>query len=158
MRDRNGKPTDDEVHSAGADLYPLRVQLAPAHRETAQDLRQPGLPVAVLEPTPTAEAEGVVKELPRFVFKVTCINSTAALITPMVEAEREITRRTFLGLVHRAELKMTELALGYADHPRRGLTMAGDWHVTYYRSNYDGRPCIFFRHSMIEYVFVEARP
>ena len=88
-------------------------------------------------------------------FVTSCVNSTAAAITPMVDQERDITRSTFLKHVDRTELRDIELQLGYAAHPRQGLTMAGDFHVAYYRSKFKGRPCVFFRWSAIEYVFVE---
>lgn len=86
-----------------------------------------------------------------------CVNSTAELITPMVEQERQISRRTFLAHVDRESLRDVERSLSYDDHPRRGLTMAGDWHVGYYKSRYGGRPCVFFRHSHIEYIFQERQ-
>jgi hypothetical protein len=72
----------------------------------------------------------------------------------MVDNEQGITRRTFLKYVDREILTELEYMLGYAQHPKQGLTMAADWHVGYYKSYYWGRPCVFFRWSAMEYVFV----
>lgn len=72
----------------------------------------------------------------------------------MVDKERGITRRTFLKHVDRENLRVIERQLGYDSHPRQGLTMAGDHYVAYYRSEFNGRPCVFFRWSAIEYIFV----
>lgn len=87
-------------------------------------------------------------------FLTNCVSSTARDITPMVDAERNITRRTFLKHVDRRSLERVEAELGYSAHPAQGLTMAGDYHVAYYRSTFRGKPCVFFRWSAIEYVFV----
>jgi hypothetical protein len=86
-------------------------------------------------------------------FRTNCINSTAPWIIDMVDGAIDITRRTFLQHVDRDDLAAMESALGYADHPSRGLTMAADWHVSYHRSKYRGRRCYYFRHSAIEYIF-----
>jgi hypothetical protein len=73
----------------------------------------------------------------------------------MIDRATDITRRTFLGHVERESLSDVETQLGYAQHPSQGLTMAGDWHVSYHRSKLHGRRVYYFRHSAIEYVFVE---
>ena len=66
----------------------------------------------------------------------------------------DIYRETFLKHVDRQELRELEEALGYAAHPSRGLTMAGDWSVSYHRSKFMGERVYFFCHSAIEYVFI----
>lgn len=38
----------------------------------------------------------------------------------------------------------------------RGLTMAGDWSVSYHRSRLHGRAVYYLRWSAIEYVFVPS--
>jgi hypothetical protein len=78
------------------------------------------------------------------------------LLNKMIENGKQITRRTFLKHVDRFELRVVERELGYEDHPRRGLTMAGDWHVAYFKGHWDGRPCIYFVWSAIEYIFVSG--
>lgn len=87
-------------------------------------------------------------------FHVTCTDSSADLIGPMVDTAIEVSRRTFLKHVDRSSLSLVEMALGYADHPGHGLTMAGDFHVAYYRSKFCGYRCYYFVWSAIEHVFV----
>lgn len=87
-------------------------------------------------------------------FVTTCVNSTFEAIHPMVDAARDITRRTFLTHVDANELRDIERQLGYAAHPKQGLTMAGDFHVCYHRSLFRGKPCYYFCWSAIEHVFV----
>lgn len=74
-------------------------------------------------------------------------------LSDMVQAERTITRRTFLKHVDREQLAELELALGYERNPSRGLTMAGDWHVSYHKSKLHGQTVWFITQSGIEYVF-----
>ena len=73
----------------------------------------------------------------------------------MIDRAIEVSRRTFLKHVHRDDLGELEALLGYEDHPRRGLTMAGDYHVSYHRSKLHGKTVYYFKHSAIEYVFRE---
>lgn len=63
-----------------------------------------------------------------------------------------ITRATLLRHVDRTALAALERRLGYAAHPRQGLTMAGDWHVGYHRH----RGIYWFSWSRIEHVFATA--
>lgn len=87
-------------------------------------------------------------------FQTDCVNSDdGAGIQAMVDAAHEISRRTFLGYVDRAQLREIEAACGYESHPKRGLTMANDWSVSYHRSTFRGRPCVYFRWSAIEHIF-----
>ena len=77
-----------------------------------------------------------------------------AAIRAMIDDAQRITRATFLRAVAIVELHAVEVSLGYETHPRRGLTMAGDRYVSYHRSAYRGRPCVFFKWSAIEHIFV----
>lgn len=74
----------------------------------------------------------------------------------LIDDRIDISRRTFLQHVDREQLRELEQDLGYADHHRRGLTMAADWHVSYHRSKWHGKTVYLFRHSGIEYVFSAA--
>lgn len=71
----------------------------------------------------------------------------------MIDVAQEVTRRTFLKHIDRFELQNIEQKLGYMKHPKQGLTMAGDFHVAYYRSVLHGETVYFLKHSAIEYVF-----
>lgn len=84
-------------------------------------------------------------------FETDCVHSDRESITAMQDAATEITRRTFLRHVDRGELLDLERQLGYDTGAERGgLRMAKDWHVSYARSIYRGRPCVYFQHSRIE--------
>ncbi len=86
-------------------------------------------------------------------FETTCVNARGDDIIEMVDGEREITRNTFKKHVDKSELRELEIQLGYEQHASRGLIMANDWHVSYHKSRYRGRPCVYFDWSAIEYVF-----
>lgn len=75
-------------------------------------------------------------------------------VTEMVDNATEITRRTLTRHVAWSDLLDLEAELGYVDHPKQGLTMAGDYHVRYHKSQYQGHPCVFIVQSAIEYIFV----
>jgi hypothetical protein len=86
-------------------------------------------------------------------YRINCVESTGRAINDMTDAAREISRATFLRYVDRESLVAVEEILGYESHHSRGLTMSQDWHVSYHRSVYRGRPCVYFKHSSIEYIF-----
>lgn len=77
-------------------------------------------------------------------------------LVSMIDGSRPVTRRTFLSLVCKEDLRALEDSLGYASHPTRGLTMAADPCVDYFTSRLHGAPCAYFRHSAVEYVFVPS--
>ncbi len=71
----------------------------------------------------------------------------------MIGSAVSVTRATFLRHVDRENLREIEAGLGYEAHPSRGLTMAGDWHVSYHRSKLFGKRVYYFRQSAIEHIF-----
>lgn len=75
----------------------------------------------------------------------------------MIDNNLEITRETFLRQVDRDDLSSIAKELGYEDHPSRGLTMKNDYHITYHRSKLYGKTVYYFRHSAIEYIFVQEK-
>jgi hypothetical protein len=79
--------------------------------------------------------------------------SDVPALMDMIETSFDVSRRTFLANVDRRDLDMLERNLLYEKHPSQGLTMAGDWHVSYHRSKLHGKRVYYFRHSSIEYVF-----
>lgn len=74
----------------------------------------------------------------------------------MIDRAIDISRRTFLKHVNRMELSEMEENMTYSKHPRQGLTMAGDYHVSYHRSKLHGKTVYYFKHSAIEYVFIQS--
>ena len=83
-----------------------------------------------------------------------CVESTESRISSMIDSAIEVTRRTFVKNVDQHSLQALSLSLGYARHPKQGLTMAGDYMVSYYRSKFCGRPCYYLCFSSIEYIFM----
>jgi hypothetical protein len=73
----------------------------------------------------------------------------------MINNAVDISRRTFLKYIDKEDLKELELNLSYSTHPKKGLTMAGDYAVSYRRSKLHEKRVYFFNHSMIEYVFIK---
>ena len=82
------------------------------------------------------------------------INSNGPAIEAMTASAIKITRRTFLKHVDRNDLECIEGGLGYEKDPRKGLTMAADYCVSYHRSKFEGKPCYYFQWSRIEHIFV----
>ncbi len=76
-------------------------------------------------------------------------------LSDMIDDAIEITRKTFLNHVDRNEMEYLEISLGYSKHHSQGLTMAGDWHVSYHRSRLHGKRAYYFNNSCIEYVFTK---
>lgn len=102
----------------------------------------------------TASASG------KFQFYSSCVNWPRSDVThgliPMIADSRGISRETFLKHVCREDLQGIEESLGYDSHWKHGLTMAGDWAVSYHKSKLHGETVYFFKHSAIEYVFRRA--
>lgn len=76
-------------------------------------------------------------------------------LSDMIDDAIDITRQTFLKHVDRNDLENIEVSLCYSKHYSQGLTMAGDWHVSYHRSKLHGKRVYYFAHSAIEYVFTK---
>jgi len=72
----------------------------------------------------------------------------------MVDRAWPITRKTFTKWVDLENLRDVEVSLGYEDHPKRGMTMAQDCHVSYHKSKLFGKRVYYFVHSAIEYIFI----
>jgi len=79
-------------------------------------------------------------------------------LSDLIRLSVQITRATFIRYVQREDLHTLEAQLGYQRRPHLGLTMAGDWHVTYFRSKHHGIRVYGFTHSAIEYVFKRFEP
>ena len=94
----------------------------------------------------------------KYVYFANCVNWPGDAfetdgLSDMIDNQIEIKRDTFLKHVNHSELKNIERNLDYAAHPKQGLTMASDWHVSYHRSKLYGKRTYYLRHSGIEYVF-----
>ncbi len=88
-----------------------------------------------------------------FKYETCCVNAKGKDIQVMVEQNRDITYRTFFKYVSLDDV--LEVFEGYVKDSRKGLTLKNDWAVSYSKSLYQGRPCYYINHSMIEYIFTK---
>lgn len=91
-------------------------------------------------------------------FFTSCVNSTADAINEMTEKAREISYETFMSHVDRDEVKNIFPNYDWSVGPKRkyGLypfRLKNDYAVSFHRSKYKGMPCVYIRHSSIEYIF-----
>ena len=96
------------------------------------------------------------KGLPKpeaLIFEATCVNSTTELLDPMIEGAVEITYRTFKK--HVPDIDSWATCMGYGDAGELELKLRNDRLVQYFKSVYDGRPCVYLTHSAIEHIWVE---
>lgn len=88
----------------------------------------------------------------KFEYLTCCVHSDGPSINRMTDAAREVTLRTFR---RRCATRNWEESLGYERAGRGGLALSNDWHVSFHKSVYRGRPCYYARHSAIEHIFTE---
>jgi hypothetical protein len=87
-----------------------------------------------------------------FHYETCCVESTAELINAMCDDAEEIDYHEFV--VACDGVDEWAIAHGYAPaHTEGDLTLCKDWHVTFNKSTYDGRPCYFLQWSGIEYIW-----
>jgi len=92
-----------------------------------------------------------------------CVNSTAEKINAMVEESRRITWKTFRRYVPVGEVRLTFSFYSYQGETYNQETgeltaplhIKDDWGVGFYKSKYEGQPCVYIQHSGIEYIFME---
>lgn len=70
----------------------------------------------------------------------------------MVDQAVQVSYRTFFR--HCAGVATWAKHSGYATRSDKGLTLDKDWHVSFYRSKFRGKPCYYMYHSAIEYIWV----
>ncbi len=78
--------------------------------------------------------------------------ASSEMLHDMYDREREITLRTFALHVNIVPFAQE---MGYA-HGRhaKGLRLAKDWAVRFYKSVYRGEPCYYMDHSAIDHIFL----
>ena len=87
----------------------------------------------------------------KYHYATNCVCSTAGNISRMIDTAHEISYATFRKYVNWQEV--SEI-FGYALHPKKGLMLKNDWAASFYKGKYCGVPCVYMRHSAIEYVFL----
>lgn len=82
-----------------------------------------------------------------YTFTTDCIGSTGELINAMRDGAADSTLQEMRERC--ADFECLATRLGYD----RDFPIDGDWHVSYHRSEYNGRPCFYLVWSAIEYIF-----
>lgn len=82
-------------------------------------------------------------------YETCCVNADGQDIMDLQDTAEDIDRDEFLQYVDEGDLAEVERQLGYDED----FTMEDDWHVSYHTGIYRGKPCAFFCHSRIEYIF-----
>ena len=77
------------------------------------------------------------------------VDALNAMIEAQVETTYSAMLRNCAGMMEWAD------RIGYERYPAQGLTLKNDWHVGYYRSEFEGKPCYFLRWSAMEFIWVK---
>jgi len=83
----------------------------------------------------------------KFQYLTCCVDAQGADIEAMVDVARDVTLATVRKHCATAEWEKQQ---GYGRH----FPLAKDWHVSYHKSVYLGKPCYYICHSAIEYIWV----
>jgi hypothetical protein len=89
-------------------------------------------------------------------FSHTCVDtpeSDVPELSRMIGEAVDISRGTFMQHCGESAREVFR-QLGYAGHPKQGLTAAADFHISYHRDTWYGKRCYFFRWSAIEHIFI----
>jgi hypothetical protein len=102
-------------------------------------------------------------------YEINCVGADGANISDMIDQATDITYQEFVRKVPLSAIFDSGIGYNYYWTPAQAivagvdyyevkqnhpLTLEKDWHVSYHRSTYQGKPCYFMVHSAIEYVFV----
>ena len=87
-------------------------------------------------------------------YYINCVSSDGESIGDMVDNAREIGYNTFVKGIDIEELKELFPFYNWGNRKENGLKLKDDYAVSYYKSIYEGRPCLYVAHSAIEYVFI----
>lgn len=90
-------------------------------------------------------------------YLTSCVNANGDDIIAMQDAAEEIDFDEFIEEVGEANAASIVDAHGYEGLRKtdtEGLSLEGDWHVSYARSTYCGNEVVFMCHSHIEYIYV----
>jgi hypothetical protein len=91
-----------------------------------------------------------------WVFVTDCVNARGADINSMNDSARQISYRTLRKHLGEALISLERTLQYDTGTERGGLRMSADWAVSCWKSWYRGKPCYFFRHSRIEYIFLKG--
>jgi len=88
-----------------------------------------------------------------------CVDLKGRDITEMCDCATEVSYQTVRKRLGEALMNFAA-SMGYETRPggsRRGMFLSNDYHVSYYKSRYKGKPCYYIDHSCIEHVFVKKQ-
>ncbi|MGV0949170.1 MAG: hypothetical protein ACOYB3_00765 [Azonexus sp.] len=103
-------------------------------------------------------------------YEINCVAADGNDINEMIDVAQDVTYQDFFRNVPLSAVFDAGIGYDYYWTPAQAilagvdyhevarnkpLTLKKDWHVSYHRSVYQGRPCYFLVHSAIEYVFVK---
>ena len=86
-----------------------------------------------------------------FEFIGNCASLDPRLLGDMIEHAEEV---NYDEMAKHCDLRPFEDKLDYEQDPANGLTLKEDYHVSYFKSHYDGTPCYYHTHSSFEWVWV----
>jgi len=86
-------------------------------------------------------------------YELCCVESTYELISAMQDEAEDISLAELRK--HCEGVDAWAVSKGYELDPDEGLTLDQDWHVSFCRSVYDGRPCYFICWSRIEFIWTQ---
>lgn len=89
-----------------------------------------------------------------FKYETCCVDApNGELIDALKENARQISYRTFRR--HCEGVDEWAASKGYDRRSDQGVTLKGDWAVSFHKSTYDGRPCYYICWSGIEYIWTK---
>lgn len=94
------------------------------------------------------------RQPPKFEFITSCVDvplSKVQDLFDMMDRARDVSFATF---ARRTRWQSIAASLGCAVGSQKGLHLKDDYHVSFKRSTWRGRPCYYLDHSRIEYIFV----
>ena len=83
-----------------------------------------------------------------YAYETSCVCSTGELIDAMTEDAEEVTYEEF---VYHCCIEAFCQAMCYDED----FPLKKDWHVSYWKSTYNGHPCYYLDHSRIEYIWLK---
>jgi len=81
----------------------------------------------------------------------TCVSAPGDLTLKMVDQAKELDYNDFSNAV--TGLDQLAISMHYVLDDT-GLQLKNDYHVRYYKSRFNNKPCYFMVHSAIEYIFL----
>ncbi len=82
-----------------------------------------------------------------------CVTSTNLALLPMLKKAIQIDFKAFAQAVDMEQVRRLFPQYNWTNNRSNGLRLKDDALVSYWRSTFLNRPCVFMEHSCIEYIF-----